>query len=79
MGKRFFLDDDGQLQKQANGLFSKGYVKVKMQVALKNSQRWRKALHRKTRFALANPEASIFSVLHQLQRGRHSRHWPIGR
>ena len=28
MGKRFFLDDDGQLQKQANGLFSKGYVTV---------------------------------------------------
>ena len=79
MGKRFFLDDDGQLQKQANGLFSKGYVKVQNASCAQELATLAQSLYRKTRFASGSPEAPMLLLPCRLQHGGYSWHWPIGR
>ena len=63
MGKRFFLDDDGQLQKQANGLFSKGYVTVQNAGCAQELATLSQGLTPQDALCLGHPRgASIFSV-----------------
>ena len=63
MGKRFFLDDDGQLQKQANGLFSKGYVTVQNAGCAQELATLSQGLTPQDAFCLGHPRgANIFSV-----------------
>lgn len=63
MGKRFFLDDDGQLQKQANGLFSKGYVTVQNASRAQELATLSQGLTPQDALCLGHPRgASIFSV-----------------
>ena len=61
MGKRFFLDDDGQLQKQANGLFSKGYVTVQNASSAQELATLAQSLTPQDAFCLGQPRgAGIF-------------------
>ena len=63
MGKRFFLDDDGQLQKQANGLFSKGYVKVQNASCAQELATLAQSLTPQDAFCLGQPRGvNIFSA-----------------
>ena len=63
MGKRFFLGDDGQLQKQANGLFSKGYVTVQNAGCAQELATLSQGLTPQDALCLGHPRgASIFSV-----------------
>ena len=63
MGKLFFLDDDGQLQKQANGLFSKGYVTVQNAGCAQELATLSQGLTPQDALCLGHPRgASIFSV-----------------
>ena len=63
MGKRFFLGDDGQLQKQANGLFSKGYVTVQNASSAQELATLAQSLTPQDAFCLGQPRgASIFSA-----------------
>ena len=82
MGKRFFLDDDGQLQKQANGLFSKGYVIVQNASSAQELATLAQSLTPQDAFCLGQPRgASIFSATpvatRQTQQALANRSIPI--
>jgi hypothetical protein len=82
MGKRFFLDDDGQLQKQANGLFSKGYVKVQNASCAQELATLAQSLTPQDAFCLGQPRgANIFSAApvatRQTQQALANRSVPI--
>lgn len=82
MGKRFFLDDDGQLQKQANGLFSKGYVTVQNASNAQKLAALAQSLTPQDAFCLGQPRgAGIFSVApvatRQTQQALANRSIPI--
>ena len=82
MGKRFFLGDDGQLQKQANGLFSKGYVTVQNASSAQELATLAQSLTPQDAFCLGQPRgASIFSATpvatRQTQQALANRSIPI--
>ena len=82
MGKRFFLDDDGQLQKQANGLFSKGYVTVQNASCAQELATLAQSLTSQDAFCLGQPRgANIFSAApvatRQTQQALANRSVPI--
>ena len=82
MGKRFFLDDDGQLQKQANGLFSKGYVKVQNASCAQELATLAQSLTPQDAFCLGQPRGvNIFSAApvatRQTQQALANRSVPI--
>ena len=82
MGKRFFLDDDGQLQKQANGLFSKGYVTVQNASCAQELATLAQSLTPQDAFCLGQPRgANIFSAApvatRQTQQALANRSVPI--
>ena len=82
MGKRFFLDDDGQLQKQANGLFSKGYVIVQNASSAQELATLAQSLTPQDAFCLGQPRgADIFSAApvatRQTQQALANRSIPI--
>jgi len=82
MGKRFFLGDDGQLQKQANGLFSKGYVTVQNASSAQELATLAQSLTPQDAFCLGEPRgASIFSATpvatRQTQQALANRSIPI--